>query len=277
MNEHQGVHSELVSVIVPTRNSDSTLEECLGSIAEQTYRNFEILVVDRNSSDRTIKIAESYAEVFQCDSERSAARNFGAQCSQGSFLFFIDSDMVADKDLFQECVQLAKDGCQAVIIPEKTLGSSFLARVRELERSRNYGNTLYEAARFLTRNAFFGAGQYRAGLVGFEDFDLQSRLEKRALEIGRASKYLFHREDTVTLAEHLRKKRAYAKDARRYLGTEPQRALKQILPTKLIGALQDPDSWRKPHLLAGLWLLKTLEMIACAPEFLGRTGVELHS
>ena len=262
------IEPELVSVVIPTWNSGDTLERCLRSLTDQTYKNYEFVVVDRNSWDDTTKIAGRYAEVLQCDAERSKARNLGAEHSRGGFLLFVDSDMTADPSLVQECVGLARGGCDAVIITEQTIGDSFLARARALERSRNYNSTLYEAARFLTKDSFNTAGRYSSDLVGFEDFDLQARLEKKGFTIGRASGYLYHWEDKLTLGHHLRKKKAYVRAARRYLGLNPERALKQLFPTKLLGAVRDLDSWRKAHLLVGLGFLKTLEIVVCIPEFL---------
>jgi probable beta-1,3-galactosyltransferase len=50
----------LVSVIIPTYNSSRTLEKCLKSIKNQTYKNIEIIVVDNNSIDNTKEIAKKY-------------------------------------------------------------------------------------------------------------------------------------------------------------------------------------------------------------------------
>ena len=52
--------SELVSIIIPTKNSENTIEVCLVSIKNQTYENIEIIIVDNYSSDKTIDIAQKY-------------------------------------------------------------------------------------------------------------------------------------------------------------------------------------------------------------------------
>ena len=48
--------NELISIIIPTYNQCEFLERCLKSISEQTYKNFEIIVIDNSSTDNTIKI-----------------------------------------------------------------------------------------------------------------------------------------------------------------------------------------------------------------------------
>ncbi len=69
---------ELVSVIIPTYNSEGTIEICLESIANQSYKNIEIIVVDIFSKDRTVEIAKSYgARIYLLDCERTRAKNFG--------------------------------------------------------------------------------------------------------------------------------------------------------------------------------------------------------
>ncbi len=84
----------LVSVIVPTYNSEKNIGLCLKSIINQSYKNIEILVVDRFSEDSTVEIAESYgAKVYQLDCERAKAKNFGLGKAMGRYVLLVDSDM----------------------------------------------------------------------------------------------------------------------------------------------------------------------------------------
>lgn len=74
----------LVSVIVPTYNSEKFIGACLESIKNQMYTNIELIVVDNNSTDKTKEIAWRYTDkVFNKGPERSAQRNFGAKNSIG--------------------------------------------------------------------------------------------------------------------------------------------------------------------------------------------------
>ena len=77
----------LVSVIITTKNSSRTLETCLKSIKDQTYKNIELIVIDNNSIDNTKEIAKKYTnKVFNYGPERSAQRNFGAKQAKGEYL-----------------------------------------------------------------------------------------------------------------------------------------------------------------------------------------------
>ena len=55
-----GTNTGLVSVVIPTKDSGRTLRRCLDSLMTQTYQNFEILIVDKRSTDDTISIADEF-------------------------------------------------------------------------------------------------------------------------------------------------------------------------------------------------------------------------
>ena len=92
-------HLPLVSVIVPTWNHGKELIHCLSSLEKQTYRPFEVIVVDDGSTDQTDVLlkGERYSFPFQyiqLDHNKGAsyARNLGARRAKGSLLLFVDAD-----------------------------------------------------------------------------------------------------------------------------------------------------------------------------------------
>src|SRR5450432_3070501 len=88
-------HEPVVSVIIPCYNQGKYLSKAVESVLEQTYRHFEIIVVDDGSSDNTKEVSESYPEVkyvFQQNQGLAAARNTGIEHCSGSLLVFLDSD-----------------------------------------------------------------------------------------------------------------------------------------------------------------------------------------
>ena len=54
-----------VSVIIPVYNCESTIERALQSVADQTYKDFEVILVDNNCTDRTIDIAKKFSNCFE--------------------------------------------------------------------------------------------------------------------------------------------------------------------------------------------------------------------
>lgn len=85
-----------VSVIIPTYNSASYLREAVESVLSQTYRDFEILVIDDGSTDETPEIVKRYGRqvryLHQSNSGVAVARNRGISESQGQYVAFLDSD-----------------------------------------------------------------------------------------------------------------------------------------------------------------------------------------
>ena len=92
----------LVSVIIPTYNRKHTLKRCVDSVLAQTYRNFEIIIVDDCSTDGTMEfVEETYGDISEIpivyvrnDSNMGAAasRNTGVAYAQGEYIAFHDSD-----------------------------------------------------------------------------------------------------------------------------------------------------------------------------------------
>jgi len=98
--------NNLISIIIPTKNSQTTLKKCLESVMRQTYKNIEIVVVDNYSKDKTKEIALQYTRLFfQKGKERSAQRNYGIQKSKGNYLLFLDSDMILSQTVIEEGIK----------------------------------------------------------------------------------------------------------------------------------------------------------------------------
>jgi glycosyltransferase involved in cell wall biosynthesis len=99
-----------VTVVVPTKNSERTLEACLYSISHQNYEHIEIIVIDNHSTDSTKKVAIKFTDKFYTKGpERSVQRNYGVSKANGDYLLFIDSDMVLDKNVVSECLRKIND------------------------------------------------------------------------------------------------------------------------------------------------------------------------
>jgi len=214
--------SPLISVIVPTYFSEKYLTSCLASIKMQTYKNIEIIVVDSNSKDRTRAIAKEFTNkyFFNQAFERSAKRNFGAKNSLGEYILIIDSDMQLTPKVVESCVAAMKlnINLKAVVIPEGSIGNSFWAKCKGLERSFYVNIPWMEAARFFKRDIFIEIGGYDETNTGSEDYDLPQRIAHKFGEnvIGRVSDLIYQDEVDLTLFDSCRKKFYYAKSFKKY-------------------------------------------------------------
>jgi len=107
----------LVSIIMPTYNSEHTLQASVNSVLQQTYTNWELLITDDCSTDSTLKIIESFLnddcriKLFRLHSNSGAgvARNNSIRYSEGRFVAFLDSDDLWHKDKLEKQVQFMLD------------------------------------------------------------------------------------------------------------------------------------------------------------------------
>lgn len=256
--------SELVSVIVPTYNSAKTLKDCLESIAAQDYPAVELLVVDNNSSDTTLQIAESYTHhVFTQGPERSSQRNFGAAEAKGEFLLFIDSDMVLGPEVVSQCVNTLKQNAKlgALVIPEKSFGTNFWAGCKALEKRFYEGVDWIEAPRFFSRKAFTAVNGYDKDLISGEDWELGKRVRKNFRQ-SRIKAYVLHNEGHPSFMSLIRKKAYYAgksADYRKKLGVNPLIALSLVCRRYLLFLSKPFLIVSDPLHYAGMIILKTAE------------------
>ena len=99
---HPSSDAAMVSVIIPARNEEASLAQCLESLVSQTGLSFEIIVVDDASSDGTRQIAQSFSQVRVVDAPplppgwtgKNNALAEGAKAAQGKWLLFTDADTV---------------------------------------------------------------------------------------------------------------------------------------------------------------------------------------
>lgn len=96
-----------ISIIVPVYNVEEHVNKCIDSILSQTFGDFELILIDDGSTDKSGKICDSYAKrdsrikvVHQKNGGLSAARNAGIDMALGEFLGFIDSDDFIEKDMY---------------------------------------------------------------------------------------------------------------------------------------------------------------------------------
>ena len=100
----------MISVVIPTFNSEKYLEQCLDAVKGQSFSadQTEIIIVDNGSTDGIVDIAKKYTDniIIDKDANVSGLRNIGAKQSKGDILFFLDSDCVPENDWIENALRI---------------------------------------------------------------------------------------------------------------------------------------------------------------------------
>lgn len=191
-----------ISVIVPAFNAGEFLEECLRSIAGQSFSDIEVIVVDDGSSDSTLSIAQSMARGdsrFQVLSVPnggvSRARNLGVDRANGEFITFVDADDALHPDALRLMLKaLRTSGADVCIagfrkfrkeIPKPSRDSG---KVRVFSYEEAMGKALYQELLLnspwgaMIRRSILGDKRFREG-VRYEDLDAFYRFYEGAGKI----------------------------------------------------------------------------------------------
>jgi len=141
-----------VSVIIPMYNAERYIADGLDSLLAQTFQNFEVIVVDDCSTDKSCAVVESYRERF---GERltlahmatntgsgTEPRNLGLALSRGEYLYFMDNDDLVMPTALEELYSLAKEYNADVVHCEKHFDIPF-ELCHSIESTKNFKPTSY--------------------------------------------------------------------------------------------------------------------------------------
>jgi len=164
-----------VSVVMPVYNAEATLEECLTKLGQSTFEDFEVVVVDDGSTDRSPEILSRFPVRVVPSPGRvgpAAARNLGAQVATGRILFFIDSDVMVRPDTLRLLAEGFEQpevdglcGVQAAEMRHRDLVSQYKNLWMRWTYLRQSGDVplFYTTAAAIRRDAFLRVGGFDVG------------------------------------------------------------------------------------------------------------------
>ncbi len=129
-------NNALVSIIIPTLNSERTLKECIEHIRTQSYKNVEVIIVDSFSKDNTLKIAKEFnCVIIQTKWKLLGARYLGVKNSKGTYVFMVDSDQILKNNkVIEDAVKLMKSYDMLVLEESSVKTSTFLEKAANADR-----------------------------------------------------------------------------------------------------------------------------------------------
>ena len=111
----------MISVVVPLYNKKSSIKSTIESVLAQTYKDFELIVVDDGSTDGSADVVKSFDDnrirlISKENGGVSSARNEGIREAKNEFISFLDADDLWDKDFLLEIDKLINDFPEAGIL-----------------------------------------------------------------------------------------------------------------------------------------------------------------
>jgi glycosyltransferase involved in cell wall biosynthesis len=179
---------KMLSIIIPTLNEENYLPRFLESIKKQSYRDYEIIVSDGSSTDKTQAIAKKYGCRLVIDKKKggpSLERNFGAKSAKGNLLLFLDADTILPKGFLSKNVaEFIKRDLGVATCFQAVSSDNLIDRIyfKVSDFFMYLGSFFYPGAYgcciFTKKEVFDKLGGFDERITLFEDHDYATRASK---------------------------------------------------------------------------------------------------
>lgn len=191
-NSHNGYWSEVmkISIITVCFNSEATIEDTIKSVLNQTYENYEYLIIDGKSTDNTLNIVKEYEKKFKgkmkiiSDKDKGIydAMNKGINLSTGDIIGIINSDdILAHKNVFKKVVASFKNDIDVVYSDVLYCNENFTKVIRKY-KSGNLNKNVQMIAHptmYVKKEVFKEIGMYNIKYKVCADYDFVIRLKQK--------------------------------------------------------------------------------------------------
>lgn len=225
----------LVSILMPMRNAETYIAESISSLLQQTYSNFELVIVNDGSSDKSQFIAESFFDsrikvVMGEGKGISAALNIGLGIAQGKYICRCDADDLYPSERLKDQVEWLEDHSNHIAVSGKFSSideKSFIIsefntgdEACDITQELLSGSTRTTLCSYLVRRDAIGnLNGYREYFITAEDIDMQLRLAEKGLVGYMPHNMYFYRihNDSITHVQSANKRVFYEEIAREFL------------------------------------------------------------
>jgi glycosyltransferase involved in cell wall biosynthesis len=145
------VDTILVSVVIPVYNGALFIKECINSVLNQSYKDFEVIVINDGSTDETLDILNELAQndlrikiTTIENSGRAKARNIGITLSNGTWIAFLDADDAWKSNKLEKQLQEAKEVNADFIYSERTWVNKFSEKVEQPKKYKLPSGNIFE-------------------------------------------------------------------------------------------------------------------------------------
>ena len=217
-------NSPLVSIVIPTYNHAPMLQRALATVVDQTYQNWNAIVVNNFSTDNTLEVVAAFNDPriqcvnFQNNGVIGASRNEGIALATGKYVAFLDSDDTWFTTKLEKCVEILESGSDLVCHAEYWIDESGKSRLVAYGPSEaaTHHNLIYKGNRISTSATVVRTALLKEvhgfdvapELISTEDYDLWIRLAAKSDKFAFISEPLgeYHRHDnnvSANIEKHL--------------------------------------------------------------------------
>jgi glycosyltransferase involved in cell wall biosynthesis len=243
---------KFVSIIIPCRNEEETIEECIKSFLNQTYKNIEVIVVDDGSTDNSYQIARSFpVKVIRIEDRPypygpSHARNVGIKEARGDIIIFAEGDGKYAPNYVERAIEALDDPAVGGCLPgpripwtrmNNTVSRYQMLKWRAIHELIVSGKRPINGAFAFRREIFEKVGLYDETLTVGEDRDLVNRIKSAGYKLVYLNNVCWYHKEPDTLIKLVKRIWWEAVDGKRFRerwGLEPKGVKKAI---RIIGSI----------------------------------------
>ena len=204
-----------ISILITTKNEEKNLSNLINSIISQKFKNYEIIIVDNYSTDKTQNIIKNYPDIklYQKGPERGHQRAYGIGKCKGKLVFWPDADHILSDFLLTEISEKGRDDnySSCMFIPERIIENNFFNKVRNYERMF-YDATPIDCPRVIPLHIFKKILDLQKKTIifdsGADDWDIYNYCEKLSNFVI-TKNIIKHNETELKIINYLNKKIKY--------------------------------------------------------------------
>lgn len=216
-----------VSVVIPVRNEVEKIEQCLKAVFSQTYKSYEVIIVDGHSNDGTVEISKEFPVkiLYEDYHNRAGACQVGIENAKGEYVAFTDADCIPARDWLVNLSREFDDGIVGVGGGIKNIGKglwiqsinfayeTFLGSANSVQgrffKNKRFVNSISGCNSMYRKEDILKVGGFNVSLPGAEDTELNKRLLKKRGK-------LLYTPNAVIFHDHKRGLKKFAKQMLRY-------------------------------------------------------------
>ncbi|GEM_PF-1364259 len=197
-----------ISVIIAAYNSEKYLEECLKSIFNQTFKDYEVIVCNDGSTDSTRHICELYASkhdnMILINLEKNegvaVARNNGLKACKGMYVTFADSDDFAESNWLSDLIGIADNNECDLIVEGLIIDYHYKVKKIRIENEKYTPNRIFDAYKILKKNhieGFLFNKLYKKSIIDTNHLEFKYNLKEDLLF---NLYYLYYSSSVITIS-----------------------------------------------------------------------------